>query len=191
MLNLILFGPPGAGKGTQADDLIKKYNLLHLSTGDIIRAEVKANTPLGIKVKECIEAGKLADDDIVIEIINNYIQKHKDINGTIFDGFPRTIAQAQALDAMLKNISEEVSIVVSLEVPDNILIERLLNRGLTSGRADDASQEVIQNRIDVYKEQTSAVKGYYAKQNKVSEVNGVGSIEDIFSRIVSSVDKVL
>ncbi len=188
MLNLILFGPPGAGKGTQAEKIIEKYGLLHISTGDVIRAEVKAGTELGKKAKELIENGKLVSDDIVIGIISDYINRNKDAKGTIFDGFPRTIAQSEAMDRMLKEINDEVSVVLSLEVEDEVLIERLLLRGKTSGRADDQNTEVISNRIKVYKEQTSAVKGYYAKQNKVVEIKGVGTIDGIFADICTAID---
>lgn len=191
MLNLVLFGPPGAGKGTQAEKMIEKYGLLHISTGDAIRAEVEEGTLLGIQAKSLIDRGELLPDDTVIEIIHDFIQDNNNgVIGTIFDGFPRTITQSMALNSMLSNENSQVDMVISLEVEDQILIDRILNRGKTSGRADDLSEEVVRNRIAVYKKQTSIVKEYYAKQNKVAEINGVGSIDDIFAEICKAIDSV-
>lgn len=190
MLNLVLFGPPGAGKGTQAKKMIEKYGLLHISTGDAIRLEVEEGTLLGVQAKSVIDRGELLPDDTVIEIINDFIQDSKSVIGTIFDGFPRTITQSISLDSMLKDENSQVDMVISLEVEDQTLIDRILNRGKTSGRADDLSEEIVRNRIAVYKRQTSIVKEYYAKQNKVAEINGVGSIDDIFAEICKAIDRV-
>ena len=157
MLNIILFGPPGAGKGTQAEKLIERYGLLHISTGQVIRDEIKKGSPLGKRAEKEMEGGKLASDEIVNDLIADYVDRHKDAKGTIFDGYPRTTAQAETLDGILRGIGSEVTVMISLEVKDEILIERLLNRGLTSGRADDQNAEIIKNRIDVYKAQTEIV----------------------------------
>lgn len=191
MVNLILFGPPGSGKGTQAEKIIAKYGLSHISTGDIIRKEVMSGSDFGIKAKAIIERGELLPDEHVIAIISKYIASNKDVKGTIFDGFPRTISQSEAIDTMLKEIDSTVTLVLSLEVEDDVLVERILLRGATSGRADDLNEDIIRNRISVYKEQTSAVKGYYETQGKVIEVNGVGSLEVIFADISKAIDKVL
>ena len=190
MLNIILFGPPGAGKGTQAEKLIERYGLLHISTGQVIRDEMKKGSALGKRAEKEMEGGKLASDEIVNEIIADYVDHHKDAKGTIFDGYPRTTAQAEALDGILHNIGSEVTVMISLEVMDKILIERLLNRGLTSGRADDQNPEIIQNRIDVYKAQTEIVKEYYRKQGKLIEIEGnTGGIDKVFERICDALDK--
>lgn len=190
MLNIILFGPPGAGKGTQAEKLIERYGLLHISTGEVIRNEIKSGSVLGLQAQKEMEGGKLASDKIVIDIIADYILRNKDSKGTIFDGFPRTTPQAEALDTMLKGINSEVTVMISLEVEDRLLIERLLNRGLTSGRADDMSEEIIQNRINVYKAQTEIVKEYYKKQDKTIEVDGnTGGIEGVAERLAVILDK--
>lgn len=187
MLNIVLFGPPGAGKGTQADKLLEKYKILHISTGEVIRNEIKAGSELGIQVQKEMEGGGLASDSVVVSIIGDYIKSNKDSKGAIYDGFPRTTPQAEAFDAMLKQIDEEVTIVLSLEVEDEELITRLLNRGLTSGRADDQNREIIENRIKVYKSQTELVKDHYKKQNKVIEINGIGSVDAIFERLCNAI----
>lgn len=189
MLNIVLFGPPGAGKGTQADKLVEHYGLLHISTGEVIREQVKAGTPLGKQAEKEMAGGALASDELVISIIADYIKKHKDAKGTIFDGFPRTTLQAEAFDRMLTEEGEEVSVMVALSVPDEELIARLLNRGKVSGRADDQSREVIENRIKVYKAQTAIVKDFYEKQNKYVEIDGMGTIDEIFARLCNVIDK--
>ena len=188
MLNIVLFGPPGAGKGTQAAKLVEKYGVLHISTGDIIRGEIKGGTELGKKVQSYIEKGELAPDSLVIDIIADYLSKNKDAKGNIFDGFPRTIPQAEAFDKMLKNIGAEVSVMVSLDVEDEELVKRLLLRGKESGRADDANESVIRNRIEVYKAQTAVVADYYEKQNKYRPVDGVGGIDEVFGRLCAQID---
>ncbi len=189
MLNIVLFGPPGAGKGTQADKLVEHYGLLHISTGEVIREQVKAGTPLGKQAEKEMAGGALASDELVISIIADYIKKHKDAKGTIFDGFPRTTPQAEAFDKMLTEEGEEVSVMVALSVPDEELITRLLNRGKVSGRADDQSREVIENRIKVYKAQTAIVRDFYEKQNKYVEIDGMGTIDEIFARLCNVIDK--
>jgi len=191
MVNLILFGPPGSGKGTQAEKIIAKYGLSHISTGDMIRKEVKSGSEFGLKAKAIIERGELLADEHVIEMISMYISSNKDVKGTIFDGFPRTISQSEAIDSMLKAIDSDVTLVISLEVEDDVLVERILLRGATSGRADDLNEDIIRNRIAVYKAQTAAVKGYYENQGKVAEINGVGSLDIIFADICKAIDKVL
>jgi adenylate kinase len=185
MINIVLFGPPGSGKGTQAAKLVEKYGLEHLSTGDVIRAEIKAGTPLGKSVQEFIERGQLAPDELVIEIIENYLSGYEKGAGIIFDGFPRTIPQAEAFDTMLEAHDSSVTLMVSLDVPDDELVARILLRGKDSGRADDADIEVIRNRIRVYKEQTAVVADHYAAQGKYFPIAGRGTIDEVFSRIVA------
>ena len=183
MLNLVLFGPPGAGKGTQSDLIVEKFNLVHISTGDLLRAEMKAETELGKKAKAKIEKGELVSDDIVIGMMANKIAENAKGNGFIFDGFPRTTAQAVALDELMAKHSIAVSCMVSLEVETPELVKRLLERGKISGRADDQNEDVIMNRIKVYNSETAPVKDFYSKQGKLKEVKGVGSIQDIFVAI--------
>ena len=178
---LILFGPPGAGKGTQADLLKEKFNLLHLSTGDLLREEVSNETALGIKAKEFMDAGELVTDELIIAMIKNKIDNTTSVNGFLFDGFPRTISQAEALNDMLKNSSKEVNKVISLEVDDSILIKRLLERG----RSDD-NESTIKNRLDVYKSQTLPIKDFYSKDNKLIQIKGNQTVEDVNSDIVSN-----
>ena len=188
MLNIVLFGPPGAGKGTQADKLKERYNLQHLSTGEVIRRQIEAGTELGLKAQEQMRDGSLASDDIVIGIIDSYIESHGNGAGTIFDGFPRTTPQAEAFDKMLSRHGQEVTAMIALSVPDEEVVARLLNRGKVSGRADDRSEEVIRNRIEVYKAQTEVVKTFYAKQGKYIEVDGTGDIDEVFGRLCDVID---
>ena len=179
---LILFGPPGAGKGTQADLLKDKFNLLHLSTGDILREEVSNNTNLGQQAKKFMDSGELVTDELIIGMIKNKIDSTTNVEGFLFDGFPRTISQAEALDSMLSSNNLNVDKVISLEVDDDVLTERLLSRG----RSDD-NEETIKNRLDVYKNQTLPIKDYYLKNNKLVEVKGDDSVEDVNTTIVSSI----
>jgi len=189
MLNIVLFGPPGAGKGTQAEKLLEKYGLLHLSTGDILRGEICAETPLGIMAKKSMDKGELVPDDTVIAMIEAKIDAHLDGKGFIFDGFPRTTAQAEALCDMLENKGTAITAMLALSVKDEELIKRLLLRGRDSGRADDQNQSIIENRIKVYNEATAPVIGFYEKKNKYQGIDGEGSIAEIFDRLCVAVDK--
>ena len=186
-LNIVLFGPPGAGKGTQSEFLIKKYGLVHLSTGDLLRAEIKDETPLGIQAKEVMDRGELVGDHIVIGMIRNKIEANNSAPGFIFDGFPRTKAQAEALDAMLNSKSEPITAMLALEVPEAELIKRLLKRGETSGRPDDRDETVISNRIAEYEKKTAPLKDYYGAQGKYKGIEGVGSIAEITARLVKAI----
>ena len=189
MLNLVLFGPPGSGKGTQSAYLIEKYKLVHLSTGDILRGEIAAQTPLGLEAKKKMEKGELVSDDIVIGMISNKLDKNASATGFIFDGFPRTTAQAAALDKLLTEKGTSISVMLALEVEKQELISRLLSRGKDSGRADDQDMSVIENRIAVYNRETAIVMDYYEAQGKLKSIQGMGSVEDIFKRLCEAIDK--
>ena len=189
MLNLILFGPPGSGKGTQAGNLVDHYNLLHISTGDLFRYEMGNDTPLGKKAKEYISKGELVPDEVTIGMLKNKVNSTPDAKGYIFDGFPRTIAQAESLDSFLGEKNSTITVLVALEVDDDEIVKRLLNRGLTSGRADDNDEDIIRNRIAVYNNETAQVYDYYSKVNKSVKVQGTGSIDDIFNRLKTEIDK--
>lgn len=191
MFNLVLFGPPGAGKGTQAEKLIKKYGFNHISTGEVIRDQIRKGTELGLSVQSYIEKGLLAPDELVINIIADYVASHKDAKGNIFDGFPRTTVQAEAFDKIMNSNRIPVSVMLSLEVPDEELVKRLLLRGKESGRADDSNESVIRNRINVYKAQTAVVADYYKPQGKFRAVNGLGTIDEIFDRLCKEIDSLL
>lgn len=188
MLNLVLFGPPGAGKGTQSERLIQKYNLVHLSTGDILRSEITQGTNLGLEAKKLMDQGILVPDEVVIGMISNKLDLNKDADGFIFDGFPRTVAQAEALDNLLKSKSSRISGMVALVVDNAELEKRLLNRGKNSGRPDDANPEVIRNRIVEYNSKTAPVANYYKDQKKFTSINGVGTVDEIFTTICNVVD---
>ena len=183
MLNIVLFGPPGAGKGTQAEKLIDKYELVHLSTGDIFRSNIKGETSLGVLAKSYMDKGELVPDEVTIQMLEQEVNKYTAPNGFIFDGFPRTTNQALALDVFLNSIGTDVSLMLALEVLDKELIARLLNRGKDSGRADDQDKSIIANRIKVYNEQTAIVAEHYESQNKFISVNGVGEIDEITHRL--------
>jgi len=183
MLNLVLFGPPGAGKGTQSQKLIDKYGLIHLSTGDLLRSEIAQGTELGLEAKKLMDDGKLVPDAVVIGMIRHKLDANKEAKGFIFDGFPRTVAQAEALDVLLKEEETPISGMVALEVPDDELLRRLLERGKESGRPDDANPEVISKRIKEYNDKTAPVAGFYKGQDKFTSINGVGSVEEIFDHI--------
>ena len=188
MFNLVLFGPPGAGKGTQAEKLIEKYGFNHISTGEVIREQIRKGTELGRSVQSYIEKGQLAPDGLVIDIIADYVAKHKDAKGNIFDGFPRTTVQAKAFDEIREKNGTPVSVMLSLEVPDEELVKRLLLRGKESGRADDSNEGVIRDRIDVYKAQTAVVADHYKPQGKHRAVNGLGTIDEIFGRLCQEIE---
>jgi adenylate kinase len=191
MLNLILFGPPGSGKGTQAAKLIEKYNLLHISTGDLFRAEISNGTALGLEAKSYIDKGALVPDSVTVNMLKSKMEQHPDVQGVIFDGFPRTIPQAEALDEMLKSKGTDVSLLLSLKVEDAEIINRIVKRGASSGRTDDTDPEIIQNRINTYKSQTTPVADYYAKSGKTKEVEGVGTVEEIFACLCTEIDSML
>ncbi|HMR14945.1 adenylate kinase [Mariniflexile maritimum] len=183
MTNLVLFGPPGAGKGTQAEFLKDKYHLVHISTGDVFRFNIKNETALGMLAKSYIDKGELVPDQITIDMLEAEVEKNSDANGFIFDGFPRTSAQAEALDKLMESKDSAISAMIALEVDDDILVKRLLSRGKTSGRADDADETVIRNRIKEYYKKTAILKDYYSAQNKYFGVDGVGSVEKITERL--------
>lgn len=188
MFNLILFGPPGSGKGTQSTNLIQTYGLQHLSTGDLLRDEISRETNLGLEAKKFMDAGQLVPDAVVIGMIGSKLDEHPNARGFIFDGFPRTTAQAEALDNLLDLKKTSISVLLSLEVPEDELKKRLILRGEVSGRSDD-NEEVIQNRIAEYRAKTEPVANYYETQGKLERIKGVGSIDEIFGLLRSQVEK--
>ncbi len=190
MLNLVLFGPPGSGKGTQAEKLVQKYGLVHLSTGDIFRANIKGETDLGKLAKSYIDKGQLVPDEVTIDMLQSEADKHADAKGFIFDGFPRTTFQAEALDKYMTSRNTAISVMLALDVNEEELKRRLLERGKLSGRPDDQNPDVIQNRIDVYNRETAPAKEFYTQQNKYCGVNGVGAIEDIFNALCAEIEAV-
>ncbi|WP_396172230.1 adenylate kinase [Flavobacterium sp.] len=183
MINIVLFGKPGAGKGTQAEFLKEKYNLTHLSTGDIFRFNIKNDTDLGKLAKTYMDKGDLVPDEVTIQMLQSEVDKNPDSAGFLFDGFPRTIAQAEALDAFLTFKNQEITATVALEADDNILVQRLLERGKTSGRPDDQDEEKIRNRYQEYNEKTAPLMDYYKNQGKFHAVNGIGTIAEITERL--------
>ncbi len=189
MINIVLFGAPGAGKGTQAARLTEKYGLSHISTGDIIRAEIHAGSPLGMAVKEATSRGELAPDSVVIEMIANYVRTSGAGAGNIFDGFPRTTPQAEAFDKILAESGLHIDIMLELVVPEEELVKRILLRGAESGRADDADEAVIRNRIEVYNAQTAVVADYYRRQGKYTPIDGSRSIDETFAALCAEVEK--
>ncbi|UOK43684.1 MULTISPECIES: adenylate kinase [Flavobacterium] len=188
MINIVLFGKPGAGKGTQAEFLKEKYNLIHLSTGDIFRFNMKNDTALGKEAKGYIDNGELVPDTVTIKMLQDEVEKNMDSKGFLFDGFPRTIPQANALDEFLKTKNWEVTATIALEADDNVLVERILERGKTSGRADDQDAEKIRNRYEEYNEKTAPLMDFYRAQDKFHAVNGIGSIEEITERLSAVID---
>jgi adenylate kinase len=190
MYNFILFGPPGSGKGTQSQKIIERYGLVHLSTGDLLRKEIAQQTPLGFEAKKLIDAGQLVPDEIVVGLIDQYIEENKQAKGFLFDGFPRTLNQAKILDELLELKKTKVSRVLALEVDDDLLIKRLLNRGKVSGRSDDMNEEIIRNRFNVYHRQTKPVADHYKKQNKIALIPGSGAIEETFGLLCKEMDQV-
>ena len=188
MINIVLFGPPGAGKGTQAEILKDKYKLVHISTGDLFRKKIKNSTDLGILAKSYMEKGHLVPDEVTIKMLKAEVEKNLDSNGFIFDGFPRTVAQADALTDLLAEEMIKIDAMIALEVDDDVLAERLLHRGKTSGRTDDANEKIIRERIDEYYRKTDILKEHYQKEEKYYGVNGVGNIEEITDRLSHVID---
>ncbi len=189
MLNIVLFGPPGAGKGTQSERLIEKFGLVHLSTGDIFRYNIKEQTELGVLAKSYIDKGQLVPDEVTINMLRSEVLKNEGAKGFIFDGFPRTNAQAVALDEFLASMNTSISLMTALEVEENELKERLKKRAEISGRTDDADPEIIANRIKVYNNETAPVKEFYQKQNKFVSIDGIGSIDEITERLYTAISK--
>jgi adenylate kinase len=188
MVNLILFGKPGSGKGTQAEFVKRKYDLVHISTGDLFRNNISNNTDLGLLAKSYMDKGDLVPDEVTIKMLEAEVNKHPNANGFIFDGFPRTTIQAEILDQFLSTLKLSISMTIALEVDENLLIDRLINRGKDSGRADDQDRSKIQNRFEEYNKKTYPLINYYKNQNKFFEVNGVGDINEISARIFNTID---
>ncbi len=188
MLNIVLFGPPGAGKGTQSEKLIEAYELVHLSTGDIFRGEIKAGTELGLKAKALIDKGELVPDEVTIGMVVNKLDQNADAKGFIFDGFPRTAAQAEALDRILEEKGTGITSMLSLEVEEEELVKRLLNRGKDSGRADDQDESIIRNRIAVYNKETAPLKDFYGSQDKLHAIEGIGTLDEVFGRLRAAIN---
>jgi adenylate kinase len=188
MVNIVLFGPPGAGKGTQSEGLIKKYTLSHISTGDLFRKHLKEGSALGKLAQQYMDHGNLVPDQVVIDMVDDRIKSDAKVNGYIFDGFPRTVAQAEALDKLMNGKGTPISCMIALEVSKEELVKRLLNRGKTSGRTDDQDESKIQNRITVYETETVPVANYYKKQGKFNGIKGLGTVEEIFNKICTVID---
>ena len=188
MVNLILFGKPGSGKGTQAEFVKRKYDLVHISTGDLFRNNISNNTDLGLLAKSYMDKGDLVPDEVTIKMLEAEVNKHLNANGFIFDGFPRTTIQAEILDQFLSTLKLSISMTIALEVDENLLIDRLINRGKDSGRADDQDRSKIQNRFEEYNNKTYPLINYYKNQNKFFEVNGMGDINEISARIFNTID---
>jgi len=187
MFNLILFGPPGSGKGTQAVKIAEKYGFAHVSTGEIFRSEMRNETPLGVKVKGIVERGELVPDEVLVEILEAGIAKHEDADGIIFDGYPRTLQQAKDMDTIMKKRNDTIDLVLALEVDDEEIIKRLVKRAELEGRKDD-TREVIENRIEVYNKQTQPLINYYKEKDLFRSVNGIGTIDEIFESICREID---
>ncbi|MDB5208536.1 MAG: adenylate kinase [Flavisolibacter sp.] len=188
MFNLILFGPPGSGKGTQSEKIVDRFGLIHLSTGNLLRQEIHDRTPLGLEAKNIMDKGQLVPDEVVIGMIDTCLEKHPEAKGFLFDGFPRTIAQAEALDKLLSLKKTFIRKVISLEVTEEELVKRLLKRGETSGRSDDTDETVIRKRFNVYKAETEQVAGYYENQAKLERIQGEGTVEDIFQKVSGCIE---
>jgi adenylate kinase len=189
MFNIILFGPPGSGKGTQSTKLIEKYGLKHLSTGDLLRSEIAQQTPLGLEAKNFIDKGQLVPDEVVIGMISTALETHPDVPGFLFDGFPRTATQAEALDKLLQLKKTSIAVMLALDVSEEELVQRLLKRGESSGRSDDTNETVIRSRIEEYETKTRAVADYYNQFSKVVHLKGEGGIDEIFNSICAEIDK--
>lgn len=189
MFNIILFGPPGSGKGTQSEKLITTYGLKHLSTGDLLRTEISKQTPLGLEAKSIMDRGQLVPDEVVIGMISSALESNPQAKGFLFDGFPRTVAQSEALDKLLQLKNTEIGVVLALEVSEEELVHRLLNRGLSSGRSDDTNESVIRARIAEYRSKTTVVADYYSQFDKVVHIKGEGTVDQIFSSLCSEIDQ--
>ena len=190
MLNLILFGAPGSGKGTQAPLLVEKYGLIHISTGDLFRYEIQNNTPLGLEAKSYMSKGALVPDSVTIGMLRNKVVSHPEAKGFIFDGFPRTVPQAEALDQLLTELNTSIDLLLEMTIDDEIVISRILSRGKTSNRADDQDVTTIQNRLNTYRAETMPVAEYYAKQQKTRKINGLGEINGVFNLLSAVIDPV-
>jgi adenylate kinase len=190
MLNIVLFGPPGSGKGTQAENIISKYNLVHLSTGDMLRAEIAAQTKLGLEAKTLMDKGELVPDAVVIGMIENKLADNKTAGGFVFDGFPRTVKQAEALDALLEKHKAPIRVVLSLKVGEEELTRRILGRGTTSGRTDDQDETIVKNRVVEYRNKTEPLANYYAVQGKLKDVTGEQPVKEVFAALCHEIDKV-
>ncbi|MBT5395737.1 MAG: adenylate kinase [Flavobacteriaceae bacterium] len=191
MINLILFGKPGSGKGTQAEFIKKKYDLIHISTGDVFRYNISKQTDLGLLAKSYMEKGDLVPDNVTIQMLEAEVNKTPNAKGFIFDGFPRTTLQAEMLDEFLNSKNLSISMIIALEVDENILIDRLINRGKASGRADDQDRSKIQNRFEEYNKKTSTLINYYKSQNKFFEIEGIGKIDEISQRLFNVIDLII
>ncbi|MGN6341057.1 MAG: adenylate kinase [Ginsengibacter sp.] len=191
MFNLILFGPPGSGKGTQSEKLIAKYHLKHLSTGDLLRNEISRKTPLGLEAKKNMDKGLLVPDKVVIGMINDALDNNPGVAGFLFDGFPRTAVQAEELDALLAKKNTCIDVMLALDVSEDELIKRLVKRGETSGRSDDSNEQVIKARIQEYHKKTASVADHYKKEDKVEMINGEGTIDEIFQRLTDEIDRLM
>ena len=191
MFNLILFGPPGSGKGTQSEKLIEKYNLKHISTGDLLRSEIAKKTPLGVEAKILMDMGSLVPDEVVIGMISHTLDTNPEAAGFLFDGFPRTAIQADALDELLSEKGSSIDVMIALEVSEEELVKRLMKRGETSGRSDDNNEQVIRARLEEYRNKTAAVADHYKKEDKAIVVKGEGEINEVFNRLSLSIEKLI
>lgn len=190
MFNIIIFGPPGAGKGTQSERLLEAYGLEHLSTGDVFRSNIKGETELGLLAKSYIDKGELVPDEVTIAMVEDYVTSNKDVKGFIFDGFPRTISQGEALEGILNKINTNIHVVLALEVEENELVTRLLERGKISGRSDDQSEDKIRNRFNEYNQKTEPLLNFYEEKGLLKKINGIGDIDEIFNNLCAAVDAV-
>jgi len=189
MFNLILFGPPGSGKGTQSEKLVEQYGLVHLSTGNLLREEIAQKTPLGVEAKNFIDKGQLVPDEVVIGMIDSCLEHHKEAKGFLFDGFPRTTAQAEALDKLLHLKKADIALVPILDVNEDELVNRLVHRGKTSGRSDDADEDIQRKRQEIYKKETLPVAAHYQKLKKLVHIDGMGEVDQVFERLCAAIDK--
>ena len=188
MLNLILFGPPGSGKGTQAERLEEAYNLVHISTGDLFRSEMEAGTELGTQANEFMSRGELVPDEVTIGMLRNKMMSHQDAEGFIFDGFPRTRPQAEALDKLLGDMGQQIDALIMLDVPEDEIVKRITLRGKDSNRTDDCDASVIKNRFQVYQSKTAPIYAYYDEKKRAFKISGIGTIDDIFHHLCDTID---